>query len=211
MVAAASAPQQWQPGSPHKATDLLMSSNSNDRVATLKDNIHQVAHASLQLPTVYSCCLHSVVADAPTRAGDCARRRHGSGDSSRRLVRGASGGAGPGARRGRQGFERQRGAAGALHVQGVFGIPSGLLLHRWYSHCPKAALPRQVHAHMLSHGVWCDRTQVRLVPAAATARVTGATLSRRILYEAMARQLDAALLQVGERPNSSPDSPSKGL
>ena len=39
--------------------------------------------------------------------------------------------------------------------------------------------------------------EVRLVPAAATARVTAATLSRRILYDSMAKQLDSAPLQVG--------------
>jgi hypothetical protein len=41
--------------------------------------------------------------------------------------------------------------------------------------------------------------EVRLVPAAATAHVTAATVSRRQLYASMAQQLDVAPLQVGEQ------------
>lgn len=41
-------------------------------------------------------------------------------------------------------------------------------------------------------------SEVRLVPAAATAHVTAATVSRRILYDSMAKQLDASPLAVGE-------------
>lgn len=39
---------------------------------------------------------------------------------------------------------------------------------------------------------------LRLVPAAATVHITAATISRRILYDSMSKQLDGSPLQVGE-------------
>jgi hypothetical protein len=43
-----------------------------------------------------------------------------------------------------------------------------------------------------------SNAEVRLVPAAATAHVTAATVSRRQLYTSMSKQLDGMPLQVGE-------------